>query len=87
MVEKGSVCVDGISLTVVEALEGRFTVFVIPLTLRETTLSDARPGARVNIEVDIIGKYVEAFLSKDSGRSDIEEALSRGGYLDQGHQT
>jgi riboflavin synthase len=62
LVEKGSVTVDGISLTVA-ALRGRvFTVAVIPYTLERTNLHAARPGTRVNLEVDVIAKYVERLL-------------------------
>jgi riboflavin synthase len=85
MVPKGSVCVDGVSLTIVETAGGRLKVSVIPHTLDETTLREARPGTRVNVEVDILGKYVEAFLSRESGSaSSIEQALSRGGYIEPG---
>jgi riboflavin synthase len=83
MVPRGSVALDGISLTVVEVSEGRFTVSVIPHTLEQTTLSEARPGTTVNIEIDIIAKYVEAFLNRKSGegRGGIEEALTQGGFM------
>lgn len=80
-VSKGSVAVDGISLTVVEARHDSFSVSIIPHTRAQTTLEDARPGTQVNIEVDVIAKYVEAFLARGSGRGGIEEALARGGYL------
>jgi riboflavin synthase len=56
---KGSVCIDGVSLTVNDVVETRFSVNVIPHTLEATTLSDCRPGARVNLEVDIIARYLE----------------------------
>jgi len=62
-VEKGSVTVDGVSLTVVDALDDGFTVAVIPHTAEVTTLGRCRPGARVNVEVDVIAKYVERLLS------------------------
>lgn len=81
IVPRGSVTVDGISLTVVDARQGGFSVSIIPHTLAETTLDDARPGASVNIEVDIIAKYVEAFLARRGGQSGIEDALARGGYI------
>ena len=58
LVDKGSVTVDGVSLTVVEAGEDAFTVSLIPETLRRTTLSFRAPGDAVNLEVDVIGKYV-----------------------------
>lgn len=62
MVPKGSVTVDGVSLTVVDVHDDRFTVALIPHTLQVTTLGVRQPGDAVNIEVDILGKYVRRFL-------------------------
>ena len=62
VVEKGSITVDGISLTVVDALEDGFTVAVIPHTAEVTTLGSKGPGDRVNLEVDVMAKYVERLL-------------------------
>jgi len=62
LVEKGSITVDGCSLTVVEALPDSFTVAIIPHTAAVTTLGRRRPGDRVNLEVDVIAKYVEKLL-------------------------
>jgi riboflavin synthase len=62
LVEKGSVCVDGVSLTVA-ALDGdTFAVALIPYTLAATTLGSAKPSDPVNLEVDVIAKYVQALL-------------------------
>ncbi len=58
IVEKGSVAVDGISLTVFDCKDDRFTVSIIPYTLRHTNLSSRKPGDLINIECDMIGKYV-----------------------------
>jgi riboflavin synthase len=58
LVDKGSVTVDGVSLTVVRAGTDQFTVSLIPETLRRTTLGFRAPGEAVNLEVDVIGKYV-----------------------------
>ena len=58
LVDKGSITVDGVSLTVVEAHHAGFTVSLIPETLRRTTLGFRAPGDAVNLEVDVIGKYV-----------------------------
>jgi riboflavin synthase len=58
LVDKGSITVDGVSLTVVTAGDEGFTVSLIPETLRRTTLGFRRPGDPVNLEVDVIGKYV-----------------------------
>jgi riboflavin synthase len=63
IVEKGSVTVDGISLTVVDALDDGFTVAVIPHTAEVTTLGRKGPGDRVNLEVDVMAKYVERLLA------------------------
>ena len=62
VVEKGSITVDGISLTVVEAAADYFTVSLIPTTLALTTLGIKQPGDPVNLEVDVIAKYVERML-------------------------
>ena len=67
VVEKGSITVDGISLTVVDPLDDGFTVAVIPHTAAVTTLGHKGPGGRVNLEVDVTAKYVERLLAwKDS---------------------
>ncbi|MEU9607875.1 riboflavin synthase [Streptomyces sp. NPDC048057] len=62
VVEKGSITVDGVSLTVVDAGDDRFTVSLIPTTLALTTLGVKQPGDPVNLEVDVIAKYVERLL-------------------------
>jgi riboflavin synthase len=62
LVPKGSICVDGISLTVVSVEADSFTVSLIPTTLARTTLGAKGPGALVNLEVDVIAKYVERLL-------------------------
>jgi len=64
MVTKGSVAVDGISLTLASAEDGRFSVAIIPTTLEKTTLPDRRLGDRVNVETDILGKYVRRMLGR-----------------------
>ena len=64
VVEKGSIAVDGVSLTVVEAGDAHFTVSLIPATLELTTLGRKGPGDPVNIEVDVLAKYVERLLAK-----------------------
>jgi riboflavin synthase len=63
LVEKGSVTVDGVSLTVVKPLDDGFTVAIIPHTAAVTSLGAKRPGDLVNIEVDVIAKYVERMLA------------------------
>ena len=61
-VEKGSVTIDGVSLTIVEVLEDAVTAAIIPHTAEVTTLGHIAPGSPVNIEVDVIAKYVERLL-------------------------
>jgi riboflavin synthase len=63
VVEKGSITVDGCSLTVVDPLDDGFTVAVIPHTMEVTTLGRKGPGARVNLEVDVMAKYAERLLA------------------------
>lgn len=63
-VEKGSICVNGISLTVVNSREDRFSVAIIPYTYEHTNLHTVKPGNTVNLEFDIIGKYVARLLNK-----------------------
>lgn len=62
LVEKGSVTLDGISLTVVEPEDRRFRVAVIPVTLEVTSLGRAEPGRRVNVEADLVGKWIEKLV-------------------------
>lgn len=74
LVEKGSVAVDGISLTVVDILKDGFTLVIIPHTAKMTTLGFKGPGGTVNIEVDILGKYVAKFLNR---RGDTDTGLMK----------
>jgi riboflavin synthase len=62
LIDKGSATIDGISLTVVDPKEGAFDVWVIPHTLQETNLGERQPGDRVNLEFDVLAKYVEKLL-------------------------
>ena len=80
LVEKGSVAVDGISLTVVDVFRDGFSLVIIPHTAEVTTIGFKGPGDKVNVEVDILGKYVSKFLarSKDSG---LMKALAERGFL------
>ncbi len=70
-VEKGSIVVDGVSLTIAELSSGAFGVALVPHTLTATTLSALAPGSAVNLEVDLLAKYVERLLAPDSGSSAI----------------
>jgi riboflavin synthase len=58
-VEKGSIAVDGVSLTIAALDDGGFAVALVPHTLAVTTLGQAQPGTRVNLEIDVLAKYVE----------------------------
>jgi riboflavin synthase len=64
LVPKGSVAVDGVSLTVASARDTGFDVALVPHTLAHTTLGERRPGDRVNLEADVLGKYVKRFLER-----------------------
>lgn len=79
VVEKGSIAVDGVSLTVNRCDRNRFYVNMVPHTARMTTLGFKKLGDRVNIETDIIGKYVERFLQPRKGLS--MEYLAEHGFL------
>lgn len=80
VVEKGSIAIDGISLTVVQVTRSDFTVSLIPHTGEETTLLRHRPGEMVNLETDIIGKYVEKLMQpKETGVT--ADLLRKSGFL------
>ena len=76
-VEQGSVCVDGISLTVVSVREDSFTVSILPQTRANTNLKELREGDRVNLEADIIGKYIERLLEPrlTGGAQNLERSV------------
>ncbi|MFG2828373.1 riboflavin synthase [Streptomyces sp. NPDC048434] len=74
VVEKGSITVDGVSLTVVDAADDYFTISLIPTTLALTTLGIKKAGDPVNLEVDVLAKYVERLLGRGSAETeDLEE--------------
>ena len=79
IVDKGSIAVDGISLTVTECKGSAFTLNIIPHTFEITILDDKKPGDEVNIEVDITGKYIEKMLIEDK-KEITEEFLNENGY-------
>ena len=82
VVGKGSVAIDGISLTVVKADSRSFTVSIIPLTQEVTTILQKRSGEQVNIECDIIGKYVEKLVKGERPGSGVTlEILARNGFV------
>jgi len=79
IIEKGSITVDGISLTVNECQGNRFSVSIIPHTMQNTTLANLKKGSPVNIEVDVIGKYIEKLLMAQP-----DEREAKGSGLDSG---
>jgi len=76
LVDRGSVALDGVSLTVVEPKGRRFSVALIGATLAATTLSELRPGDRVNMEADLLAKHIERLLGKRAATADPEAILS-----------
>lgn len=78
LVEKGSVAVDGISLTVVDVMKDGFSIVIIPHTAHLTTIGFKTAGDEVNIEVDILGKYVSKFLSKRKDAGFMDTLLREG---------
>jgi len=61
VVDKGSICINGVSLTVVDPIEDRFSVAIIPYTYEHTTFQQLKPGDRINLEFDILGKYIAKY--------------------------
>jgi riboflavin synthase len=91
MISKGSVAVDGISLTINACDAGSFSVSIIPHTAKLTTIGFKNKGDPVNIETDMLGKYVERFMSAQPGRNDAKnekdsvinkEYLLKTGFID-----
>ncbi|MBU0993578.1 MAG: riboflavin synthase [Proteobacteria bacterium] len=93
MIKKGSVAVDGVSLTINNVGNRNFSVSIIPHTAKLTTVGFKKTGELVNIETDLIGKYVERFIIKDSHQNDAEDktrkpsidmqSLARTGFLNK----
>ena len=82
VIEKGSIAVDGVSLTVNAVSDHSFAVNIIPFTAKDTTLADLAVGDQVSLETDIIGKYVARLLSPHMAKSGLtEEFLARHGFL------
>lgn len=82
IVIKGSITIDGISLTIADVSGCTFKVTVIPHTYKSTTLQYLKSGDRVNIETDMIAKYVEKYLSSNHNNSNIDmNLLERNGFL------
>lgn len=80
ILEKGSIAIDGISLTVAKVAKTNFSVSVIPHTLEQTTLKNKQVNDTVNLENDMIGKYIQKFLSNGSDTTLSKEFLYRNGF-------
>lgn len=83
IVPRGSVAVDGVSLTVVSLTQKGFLLYLIPETLKNTTFASLSPGEEVNIETDILAKYIERMLSNKSQSNDrrLMQKLEEGGFF------
>jgi riboflavin synthase len=83
--EKGSICINGISLTVNEVNGAVFSVNIVPHTLKETTLGDAVAGTQVNLEVDLLARYMERLMRGEAAARDqggiTEELLQKSGFF------
>lgn len=81
VVPQGSISIDGVSLTIAKLDDTNLVVAIIPTTWRDTTLSDLKSGSRVNLEFDILGKYVARMISKKNNNSTIDiTTLEQLGY-------
>lgn len=81
VIPKGSIALAGVSLTVAAISRGRLEVALIPATLRGTTLASWKPGVRVNVETDLVGRYILSYLKRHGGNSGavtLEQLLEKG---------
>lgn len=85
IIPRGSIAIDGISLTVIRVTEASFSVSIIPHTLAQTVLVDKHPGDQVNLETDVLGKYMERLLSYPQSASLSETSTGNGGKLTQSY--
>jgi len=76
---KGSICVDGTSLTVNAVNGNEFALNIIPQTMLETIFGQYRPGSRVNLEVDVIARYLERLMQGDAAAGDPAATVTAGG--------
>ena len=82
--EKGSICVDGVSLTVNGVRGAEFDLNIVPHTLQETTLADYQIGREVNLEVDVIARYLERMLLGDNAAQDQSSGVTLDLLREQG---
>src|SRR5699024_3610968 len=81
MIAKGSITIDGISLTALDVTSRSYTVSIIPHTLDHTTLKDRKIGEQVNLECDMIGKYIEKFVHQRKPTSHLtQDFLAEHGF-------
>lgn len=80
IVDKGSIAIDGVSLTIGKASGDKFNVYLIPHTLKTTTLGFGKPGDKLNIEFDILGKYVMRLKDAENGSKITENFLKENGF-------
>lgn len=83
--EKGSICIEGISLTVADVSDEIAGVAIIPATMKNTTLQDKNPGDPVNIEVDLIARYIERIVTSRHGHGDVPTGLTLEKLVDYGY--
>jgi len=81
IVGKGSISVDGISLTIAEIKRSSFSVYLIPHTAQVTTLAFKKAGDKVNLETDMLGKFIRKFLDRDKPSNITEEFLREKGFI------
>lgn len=81
MIDKGSITIDGISLTITKVLSDHFEVSIIPQTQEDTTLSEKKVGSLVNLENDLIGKYVERLMNFDKTKGINKSFLEEHGFM------
>lgn len=81
IVQKGSIAVDGVSLTIAEIKQSSFSVYIIPHTAQVTTLGFKKTGDKVNLEIDMLGKFVRKFLRRDKPSNITEEFLREKGFI------
>ena len=83
--EKGGIAIDGVSLTVVEAADGFFSVRLIPVTLNDTALIERKAGSMVNLEFDVVGRYILRMLELQNNKPEKSgvtmETLLEAGFL------
>ena len=84
LVPKGSISLEGVSLTIADLRNGLLVVSVVPHTAKATTLGEKNVGDRVNIEVDVLSKYIEKHLKGEMGKGITEDALTRVGFFPMG---